>query len=231
MSVTHEPDADNADVGNVMSEKSRFAYLQNVVFYLFAQRRNGEIIMNTQSKTKKLTECAVMVALASVLSLVCIYQAPFDGKVTLGSMVPLILVCVHIKDFKWGSICCFAYSLVQMMLGFAAPPTATLPYFFAVVMLDYIVAFSVLCIANPVSSIFANKYVGVAVGSAVAVFMRFICHFISGILIWGVYAPEGQPVWLYSLFYNGGYMLPELIITSILSSVLYRVLKLGKTQK
>ncbi len=187
--------------------------------------------MNRQTKTRKLTECAVMVALASVLSLVCIYQAPFDGKVTLGSMVPLILLCVHIKDFRWGVIACFAYSLVQMMLSFAAPPTATLPYFFAVVMLDYIIAFSILAIANPISCMFADKYTGVAVGSAVAVFMRFICHFISGILIWGVYAPEGQPVWLYSLFYNGGYMLPELIITTVLSSVLYRVLRLEKTQK
>ena len=187
--------------------------------------------MNTRSKTKKLTECAVMVALASVLSLVCIYQAPFDGKVTLGSMVPLILVSVHIKDFRWGLICCFAYSFVQMMLGFAAPPTATLPYFFAVVMLDYIVAFSFLAIANPVSRIFPNRYAGVALGSAVAVSLRFICHFISGILIWGVYAPEGQPVWLYSLLYNGGYMLPELIITTVLSPVLYKVLHLEKTQK
>ncbi len=187
--------------------------------------------MNTRSKTKKLTECAVMVALASVLSLVCIYQAPFDGKVTLGSMVPLMLVSVHIKDFRWGFICCFAYSLVQMMLGFAAPPTATLPYFFAVVMLDYIVAFSILAVSNLVSRMFANKYAGVAVGSAVAVFMRFICHFISGILIWGIYAPEGQPVWLYSLLYNGGYMLPELIITTMLSPVLYKVLRLEKTKK
>jgi len=187
--------------------------------------------MNRQTKTRKLTECAVMVALASVLSLVCIYQAPFDGKVTLGSMVPLILLCVHIKDFRWGVIACFAYSLVQMMLGFAAPPTATLPYFFAVVMLDYIVAFSALAVANPVSRIFSNRYVGVALGSVTAVSLRFVCHFISGILIWGVYAPEGQPVWLYSLLYNGGYMLPELIITTVLSPVLYKVLRLEKTQK
>ena len=187
--------------------------------------------MNRQTKTRKLTECAVMVALASVLSLVCIYQAPFDGKVTLASMVPLILVCVHIKEFKWGFICCFAYSLVQMMLGFAAPPTATLLYFFAVVMIDYIVAFSILAVSNPVSRMFSSKYAGIAVGSAAAVLLRFVCHFISGILIWGVYAPEGQPVWLYSLIYNGGYMLPELIITTLLSPVLYKVLNLEKTQK
>lgn len=174
-----------------------------------------------QMKTKKLTECAVMIALATVLSFVYIYQAPYDGKVTLGSMVPLVLVCVHIKDFRWGLLACFAYSLVQMMFGFAAPPTVTVGYFFAVVMLDYIMAFTFLCLVNPVSKLFKNKLLGVGVGTAIAVLFRFLCHFISGILIWGVYAPEGWSVWLYSLIYNGGYMLPELIITVLLAVAIY----------
>ncbi len=177
-----------------------------------------------QTKTKKLTECAVMVALATVLSFIYIYQAPQGGSVTLGSMVPLVLVCARIKDFRWGLLACFAYSLIQMMVGFMAPPTATLAYFFAVVALDYVVAFTVICLVNPISKLFKNELLGIGVGTTVAVVCRFLCHFATGILIWGVYAPEGQPVWIYSLLYNGGYMLPELVITVILSTAIYAVM-------
>lgn len=180
--------------------------------------------MQTLTKTKKLTECAVMVALATVLSFIYIYQAPQGGSVTLGSMVPLVLVCAHIKDFRWGLLACFAYSLIQMMVGFMAPPTATLAYFFAVVVLDYVVAFTVIFLVNPISKLFRNELLGIGIGATVAVLCRFLCHFATGILIWGVYAPEGQPVWLYSLLYNGGYMLPELVITVMLSTAIYAVM-------
>ncbi len=180
--------------------------------------------MRNDAKTRKLTECAAMIALSAVLSLICIYQAPYGGKVTLGSMVPLVLVCVHIKEFKWGLLACFAYSLIQMMLEFSAPPTATLGYFFAVVALDYIVAFTAISIVNPISALFENKLVGVGVGACCAMLCRFICHFMTGIFIWGAYAPAGQPVWLYSLVYNGGYMIPELVITVSLSVAIYAVI-------
>lgn len=162
-----------------------------------------------------------MIALASVLSLVPLYPAPYGGTVTLGSMVPLILVCMYIKDVRWSILTCFAYSLIQMLIGFTAPPTATVGYFFAVVFLDYIIAFTVISVANPIAKLFKNKIMGIVLGTVVALSVRFLCHFTSGILIWGVYAPEGQPVWLYSILYNGGYMLPEIVITVAVSMVIY----------
>ena len=181
--------------------------------------------MKTETKTKKITLCAVMMALASVLSLVPLYHAPQGGTITLGSMVPIILACVIIKDMRWGLLTCFAYSLVQMLLGFSAPPAGTLLAFFAVVLLDYVVAFTALFIVNPISKLFKNEIAGVVVGSVAAGLSRFICHFLSGILIWGVYAPEGVPVWMYSLMYNGGYMLPETIITAVVAAIIYGVIK------
>ena len=173
------------------------------------------------TKTKKITLCAVMMALSAVLSIVPLYQAPYGGTVTLGSMVPLVLVCVMIEDMRWGVLTCFAYSLLQMMLGFSAPPTGTFAYFVAVVLLDYVAAFTVLFTVNPVSKIFNNKYFGIVSGTVVACILRFICHFISGILLWGVYAPEDTPVWLYSILYNGGYMLPETVITAVIATSIY----------
>lgn len=180
--------------------------------------------MDVKKKTRILTECAVLLSIATVLSFVKIFESPFGGSVTMGSMVPLVIACVHIKEFKWGLLTCFAYSLLQMLFGFYAPPVATIPRFVAVVLLDYIVAFGVICIVNPVSKLLKNKTLGVIAGTVFACSLRFICHFITGLLIWGIYAPEGTAVWLYSLIYNGGYMLPELVITTTLSAILYTVI-------
>ena len=52
---------------------------------------------------------------------------------------------------------------------------------------------------------------GAATGSA----LRFLCHFISGVTIWGEYANGWQSVWVYSLAYNGSYMLVEGIVTVV----------------
>ena len=180
-----------------------------------------------KAKTKNITLCAVMIALATGLSLVPLYIAPFGGTVTLGSMVPLVLVCVMIRDYRWSVLTCFAYSLIQMLTGFTAPPTKTFLAFSEVVLLDYVVAFTVISVANPISKLFKNKILGIAVGSVAALSGRFLCHFASGILIWSMYA-ENLPVWLYSLLYNGGYMLPELIITTIASTVIFGVMKKKK---
>ena len=57
-----------------------------------------------------------------------------------------------------------------------------------------------------------------------AVFVRLVCHVLSGILIWGSYAPEGTPVWIYSVTYNGSYMLAEAIVSTVVMCLLASVL-------
>ncbi|MBQ7688369.1 MAG: energy-coupled thiamine transporter ThiT, partial [Clostridia bacterium] len=55
-----------------------------------------------------------------------------------------------------------------------------------------------------------------------------VCHFITGVVIWGQWAPEGMGKYLYSLLYNGQYMLPELIITVVLAAVLINIPQMRK---
>lgn len=173
-------------------------------------------------KTKKLTTCAMMIALSTVLMLVSkVIPSPWlqGGSITLASMVPIIALS-NIYGYKWGQTSVFAYSLIQMMFGFSAPPTQNFISFFLVVMLDYIIAFSVLGLSGIIFNLLGKKRIAIPISGAVVTFLRYVCHILSGVLIWGVYAPEGQPVWLYSLVYNGGYMLPEIIITTIVLSLL-----------
>ena len=63
--------------------------------------------------------------------------------------------------------------------------------------------------------------VGVAVGTAIAGFLRFMCSFLSGVLIWGNLS-DGLPAWTYSLTYNGSYMLPETILTTVAAVLIYK---------
>ncbi|MEG1774399.1 MAG: energy-coupled thiamine transporter ThiT, partial [Oscillospiraceae bacterium] len=75
------------------------------------------------------------------------------------------------------------------------------------------VAYTVLGLAAGIGRRFKKPSAQLVAGMGSVLVMRFLCSFTSGILLWGEYAPEGFPVWLYSLTYNGGYMSAELILT------------------
>ena len=143
----------------------------------------------------------MMVALAYVLNLIKIYHLPQGGSVTLGSMVPILLIAYR-YGLKEGVAAGVIFGLVQLALeGYIYHPVQ--------VLLDYPVAFGVLGLA----ALFKNRP---PVGVFVAMFARFLSHFVSGVVFFGSYTPEGWSPIVYSAFYNGGYILPELVISAIL---------------
>lgn len=172
-----------------------------------------------KQNTRRLTESAIMIALASVLSVITLFQLPQGGTITPASMVPIILISLK-YDVKWALITSVVYAGIQMLLGFYAPPTPNFINFVLVILLDYVVAFGVIGLAGTIGRVFKKPFVQIIFGSAVVIALRLLCHFTSGILIWSSYAPAGQPVWLYSLIYNGSYMLGELIVSIIAVAVL-----------
>lgn len=169
--------------------------------------------MQSNNRTRALVECALMIALAAVLSKIEIPLWLQGGSITLASMLPILLVSYR-HGLKWGLLTSFTFSLVQMGLGFHnVLYCRTLGAQITCVLLDYVVAFTVLGLAAGIGRGIKNSALRMAAGCGAVIFVRFLCSFASGIVLWGEYAPEGAPVWLYSLGYNGGYMLPELIIT------------------
>ncbi len=97
------------------------------------------------------------------------------------------------------------------------------------ILFDYVLAFTVLGTAAFFGKPFKNRIASVAVGATTVGILRFLCSFLSGILVWASYAPEGTAVWVYSLTYNGGYMLPEIVITTAVTMILVPVLdRLGR---
>ena len=176
------------------------------------------------NKTKKLTASALLVALATVLMWVSkLIPAPWlqGGSVTLASMVP-ILITGMLFGTKWGLCAALSYAIIQMFFGFYPPPTQTFVSFLLVVMLDYILAFGVLGLGGIFKKSSNHTPLSAAVGAFFATSLRYLCHILSGILIWGVYREEGQSVLAYSLIYNGTYMIPEIIISTVVTWILFR---------
>ncbi len=171
-------------------------------------------------KLQKLTVSAVMVALATVLSFVKIIEMPYGGSVTLFSMLPVAIVSV-MYGVGWGLGAGFVSSLIQFfislpkIMGWGLTPVMLVGTIF----LDYIVPFTIIGLAG----VFRKKGMwGMCLGTALAVALRFVSHFLSGGILWAnvekfiAFGKEwiNHP-YLYSLCYNGIFMLPELVITVV----------------
>ncbi|MDP4133729.1 MAG: energy-coupled thiamine transporter ThiT [Bacillota bacterium] len=179
-------------------------------------------------EVRKLTIGAVMVSLAVVLTLLSkLIPAPYwlqGGSITLASAVPIIAVGI-ICGTKWGILSSLVFSIIQIMTGFYPPPTQTLLYFVLVILLDYVIAFGVYGLGGTFYKLMNKKTWAIPVSGAIVVTLRYVCHILSGILIWGVYAPKGEAVWIYSIVYNGSYMVPEIIINTVVLIVLSKLIK------
>ena len=162
-------------------------------------------------KIKILTESAIMIALATVLSLVKIITMPLGGAVTLLSMLPLCTLSIK-HGIKVGFAASFVYSILQLLLDLGAVMSWGLTPLVLIMcfLLDYILAFSSLGIAG----IFRNKgRIGYCLGIALAMFLRFLSHFASGYFLFTTWE-DGMSPFVYSIAYNGAYMAPELLFTA-----------------
>jgi len=163
---------------------------------------------------RALVESSLLVAIGFALSYVTPFRLPWGGSVTPLSMLPILMIGIR-HGLKWGLLGGVVYACLQMMQQFWPPPTGTVEGYIAVIMLDYIVAFTALGL----SGLFRGKKLGLLFAAPLCLTLRFLSHFISGIVVWGIYA-EDMPVWLYSLTYNGSYMVPEIILTTVVSAIL-----------
>jgi len=170
---------------------------------------NGD---KTRISAQVLAEAGVMVALAALLSYITFFQAPYGGRVTAGGMVPILILAL-----RRGPV---AGILGGMALGliypFIEPPFIA---HWAQAALDYPVAFGLLGLAGFVRR---SPLAGATLGIA----GRFVSHVLSGVVFFAEYAPEGVHPLTYSMLYNGGYLLPELLISGL---VIYLLLRTRRT--
>lgn len=171
----------------------------------------------------KMVEAALLVAVAVAVDLIPFPKWPQGGSVSL-CMIPIVF-CAYRNGTKWGLASGFVLSCVQMVMGLSLPAAKTFGSVVICLLLDYILAFTVFGTANIFAKLCGKfKTAGYIVGALAAGALRFICSFLSGIVLWGEYAPEGVPVWLYSLTYNGSYMLPNTVIAAVVLGLLCSII-------
>ena len=172
------------------------------------------------TKVRVLCTSAVLLALATVLSLMKIWQFPWGGSITLGSMLPIVLVAVCHGTGN-GIFTAFIFSCIQLFLSLGEVMSwgLTKEMLLGTMLLDYILPYTLIGL----SGIFASKgNAGKICGTALAIFLRYVSHVLSGGVLWHSAGMlwEGLNIeneWLYSLAYNACYMLPEMLITVILA--------------
>ena len=164
-------------------------------------------------KVRMLTEGAVCIALAEILSFLPLYKMPWGGSVDL-SMLPIILFCV-----RWGLgpglVASFAHALLQTLFegGIAIGWQSIIG--------DFLVAYTVLGFAG----LFKGKFVPATV---VACVLRFLVHYVVGATIWAEYMPETffsmtmTTPWIYSALYNAAYMLPDMVVILVIGVILMK---------
>lgn len=178
------------------------------------------------SNVKRMVLSAVMIGLATVLSLVKIWKMPLGGSITLLSMLPIVLISIK-YGVKWGMFTSLIYAVMQIFVDLGEIMTwgLTVKLWIGSIVFDYLIAYGILGI----SGIFRKKGIaGMCSGVALALFMRFASHVVSGTIFFDIWCPEGWNPFVYSLAYNGGYMLPELVFTMAAVIVITKVKVMNK---
>ena len=159
------------------------------------------------NKTRMICEAAIFIAMAEILSLIKLYEFPNGGSITL-EMLPIILFAAR-YGCGWGSLAGLVYGTITYLIGnkFSVDWTT--------IICDYFIAFVALGFG---AGLLSRRKWSVYYGTVIGGVLRFLAHFLIGVFVWGKWMPDtflGKPMtspWIYSLIYNGSYMLPSIVL-------------------
>lgn len=171
-------------------------------------------------------EGTIVASMAMALSFIPIEWANSGIDLSLG-LVPIILYSYR-RGWGPGMVAGFIWGLLNIILGSAMKNFISV----AQLLFEYPFAFAFSGMAGIFSrSIQKNLknnqekrvFVYIILGGIVSVISRWFWHFLAGVVVWGIYAPEGMSPYLYSFLLNGGSACINIIYVSITLSVLLKV--------
>lgn len=191
--------------------------------------------------TRVLAEVAIFAALAFALDALQggIWRGVFASGGSIGlAMVPIFLIGYRRGLFP-GILCGLIVSLVQMLGGIYVINATTFENAFLrvmgpflQVMLDYVLAYTVVGLAGAFSGLYASsekrskKILWMIVGCSVAGLLKYACHVVAGGVFWlnqgASFMNIADTSWLYSFIYNGAYCIPNILICTAIMVILVR---------
>ena len=177
--------------------------------------------MKHNKSLRPLCECAVFTALALALSYLKIPTGVVFGG--FGGSVDLVMIPLLLCAIRWG----LGWGLGSGLVF------GTLKFFFAggsaisweSMLLDYSLAYMFVGLAG----LLKHKSDMAWLAALIGCLGRFANHFISGVTIYAQYVSpifgwNGKSSVIYSLLYNGSYMLPNTIIAVLVIALLQKPL-------
>ena len=155
--------------------------------------------------TRMVAQIGLALALSSVLHIFKLYTLPNGGSITLGSMVPILIIS-YFYGPEVGILTGFLEGIISLILS----PYIVHP---VQVLFDYPLPYMALGLAGFFK---ANKYVA----TVIPILVRFICHIISGVVFFASYAPKGMSPFVYSFIYNGSFLGIDALICLVIIAVI-----------
>ena len=173
-------------------------------------------------ETKVLTEVAVLLSLAVVIEVIFMGISAFlpiriwiyGGMISV-SMLPIFIITYR-NGIKMGIYSGITFGLLNFLLA---------PYFlhWAQFLLDYSVAFGLVGVGYLGIKVFGKNALGFSVMVIIGVSLRFVAHYISGVVFFESVMPESfDNIYLYSFLYNISYLLPSMILVIIVGLALLK---------
>lgn len=178
----------------ILSNGTTIATLFGVLLMVVAFTR----IKKVKFTSRVLTHVGLALALSTALQFFKLFELPFGGSATLASMLPIIVIAL-LYGPTLGVLTGFLYGLINFIIG---PAYILHPI---QVLFDYTLPFMAVGFAGIL------KKNGV-ITTIFAFSLRFVFHFIAGVIFWASYAPDGMSPIVYSFLYNGTYLLVDCLI-------------------
>lgn len=171
----------------------------------------GGVLISGKGKkntTTTMVVSALLVALSIALNQITLFQMPQGGSVSVLGMLPIV-ICAYLFGTRRAVMCGMCVGLLDLILKpYVVHPVQLL--------LDYPFAFGAIGFAG---IIFAMKKEGFIPAYLVGALGRLIMAVLSGVIFFGMYAPEGMNPFIYSLGYNASYIGAESAITCIVLAI------------
>lgn len=227
----------------------------NAVFSTKNKKGILNFMNKTKRMTETAVCLSIGVVLEVISQFIPFLSLPFGGSFTFGSMVPLVVIAYRYGT-KWGLFSGFIFSILQMLTGMKTVIAFFMPSSDSyegvtraifICLLDYVIAFTLLGLAGFARSA-KTPSKAMCIGSIIGLSARYVTHIVSGTIFFGSWAEwfftqEGFYAFgskivenfsgislsiIYSVFYNGLFMIPEIIITAIVVSALGKIKMLAQ---
>lgn len=183
--------------------------------------------MKQKNSVLRLVESALLLAVATVLSMVKLIDLPYGGSVTACSALPVLLIGYR-HGTRYGLFSGVVYALIQLLLGLNTLSYCTTPLAaVAVILLDYVLAFVVLGLGGVFRREGHSQGQALVAAALLVCVLRYAFHVISGCTVWAGLSIPTEAALLYSLAYNATYMLPETLVTALGAWYLSGALDIG----